>query len=152
VFCAVDFFSVELLTTRGLIRYMVLFVMDIATRKVQIAGIHTNPNGDWMKQVARNLTDSEEGFLRGKRFLIMDRDPLFTKAFKEMLKDGGVVHTLLVMIYHMLSRGADYHELGHEYLDKLRPHHLTKSQVKRLESLGYQSYWHPMNRLHDWIF
>jgi hypothetical protein len=34
---------------------MVLFVMDIATQKVQIAGIHTHPNGDWMKQVARNL-------------------------------------------------------------------------------------------------
>jgi len=48
-----------------------------------------------------------------------------------------VVHTILVMIYHMLSRGADYHELGHDYLDKLRPHHLTKSLVKRLESLGY---------------
>jgi putative transposase len=69
VFCAVDFFSIELLTTRGLIRYMVLFVMDIATRKVQIAGIHSNPNGDWMKQVARNLTNSEDAFPAGIRTL-----------------------------------------------------------------------------------
>jgi putative transposase len=107
VFCAVDFFSVELLTARGLIRYMVLFVMDIATRKVRIAGIHTNPNGDWMKQVARNLTDSEEGFLKGKRFLILDRDPLFTKAFKEMLKDGGVAPVPTALAAPMMNAHAE---------------------------------------------
>lgn len=49
-----------------------------------------------------------------------------------------VAHTLLVIIYHMLSRGVDYCELGHDYLDKLRPQHLTNYLVKRLESLGHK--------------
>ena len=42
-----------------------------------------------MKQIARNLTDSEDGFLRGIRYLILDRDPLDTLAFRKMLKDSG---------------------------------------------------------------
>ena len=62
----------------GLVRYHVLFVIDIATRCVCIGGITSDPNGEWMKQVARNLTDMWDGFLLGKRYLIHDRDPLFT--------------------------------------------------------------------------
>ncbi len=43
-----------------------------------------------MKQIARNLTDAEEGFLKGARYLIHDRDPLFTEAFREVLGSTGV--------------------------------------------------------------
>ena len=67
-----------------------LFVMELATRKVEIAGITPNPNGAFMAQVARNLTDLEDDFLRGKRFLIHDRDSKFTDQFLEILKDSGV--------------------------------------------------------------
>ena len=52
----------------GLVRYHVLFVIDIATRCVCIGGITSDPNGEWMKQVARNLTDMWDGFLLGKRY------------------------------------------------------------------------------------
>ena len=38
---------------------------------------------------ARNLTDPFDGFLRGVRYLIMDRDPLYTACFRHMLKDSG---------------------------------------------------------------
>ena len=89
VMAATDFFTVEMPSARGLVRYMVLFVIDLATRKVEIAGICKNPDGEWMKQIARNLT-AWDGFLAGKRYLVHDRDPLFTKAFKEILADGGV--------------------------------------------------------------
>lgn len=44
--------------------YFVLFVIDIATRRVQIARISNSPSGPWMKQVARQLTDPLDGFLR----------------------------------------------------------------------------------------
>jgi hypothetical protein len=54
---ATDLFTVEVLSPFGLIRYHVMFVIDIATRRVCIGGITSDPNGDWMKQVARNLTD-----------------------------------------------------------------------------------------------
>lgn len=42
-----------------------------------------------MMQAARNLTDETDGFLRGKRHLIHDRDPLYTKL-SETLAGAGV--------------------------------------------------------------
>jgi len=87
---ATDFFSAEVLTARGLIRYLVLFVMDLKTRRIEIAGIVRDPTGAWMAQVARNLTDAGDGFLRDSVYLIHDRDPLFTAAFTVVLKSGGV--------------------------------------------------------------
>jgi putative transposase len=86
---AVDFFTVEVLTLGGMVRHWVLVVMDLQTRKVEIAGITYEPCKVWMKQVARNLTDAVDGFLLGKRVMLMDRDPLFTAAFRTMLQRRG---------------------------------------------------------------
>jgi transposase InsO family protein len=85
-----DFFTVEVLTLVGLIRYYVFFVIHIQTRRVHIAGISHQPHGRWMQQIARNLTDADEGFLRGMRYLLVDRDPLYTEAFRGLLRDFGV--------------------------------------------------------------
>jgi putative transposase len=87
---ATDFFTVEVLTMFGLVRYYVLFVIDLESRRVEIAGIVHQPYGAWMKQVARNLTDPFDGFLVGTKYLIHDRDPLFTMVFREILKSSGV--------------------------------------------------------------
>ncbi len=87
---ATDFFTVEVVTWRGLVRYFVLFVIDLKSRRVEIAGITAKPNGEWMRQIARNLVDCEEGFLVNSRHLIHDRDPLFTHAFAATLKRTGV--------------------------------------------------------------
>jgi transposase InsO family protein len=87
---ATDFFTVEAVTWAGLVRFHVLFVIDLATRRVELAGIVHQPHEAWMLQVARNLTDVVDGFLLGKRYLIMDRDPLFTRAFRTMLATSGV--------------------------------------------------------------
>jgi putative transposase len=87
---AIDFFTVEVLTFRGLVRYFVLFAIDLKTRRVHIAGIIHEAYGQWTEQVARNLTDPVEGFLRNKRYLIHDRDPLFTRRFVDILEAGGV--------------------------------------------------------------
>lgn len=43
-----------------------------------------------MAQVARNLTDNGDGFLRDQRFLILDRDTKFTAQFRRILGDAGV--------------------------------------------------------------
>ncbi len=56
---------------------------------MQIVGITDQPCEIWMKQMARNLTDPFDGFLRGVRYLIMDRDPLFTTCFRNMLNKSG---------------------------------------------------------------
>jgi transposase InsO family protein len=50
---AADFFTVEVWTRRGLQRFVVLFFIELSTRKVQIAGIATGPNGLWMSQIGQ---------------------------------------------------------------------------------------------------
>ncbi len=87
---ATDFFTVEVWTLRGLIRYHVLFVIRLSTRKVHIAGIVPEPDGLWMRQVGRNLTDCVDGFLSECRYLIHDRSTLFTKEFLSILESAGV--------------------------------------------------------------
>jgi transposase InsO family protein len=88
--CGCDFFTVEALGLTGTVRYMVFFVIVVKTRAVEIAGIATNPDGEWMRQMARNLTDAADGFLRSATYLIHDRDPLFTEAFEAILRERGV--------------------------------------------------------------
>ena len=92
---AADFFTVEVWTKIGLVRYLVFFVIDLPTRRVEIAGIAPVPNGLWMHQIARNLIDDVGGFLRGKGFLIHDRDPLYTREFRELLSHAGVTSVRL---------------------------------------------------------
>jgi hypothetical protein len=87
---ACDFCSVEALSPFGTVRYMVFFVIQLKTRAVEVAGIRVDPDGEWMKQMARNLVDPVEGFLRGATHLIHDRDPLFTEGFAAILPAGGV--------------------------------------------------------------
>jgi len=57
---------------------------------MHVAGTSTHPTSAWMEQMARNLTDCEEGFLTGKRFLIIDRDAIFSSGFKSIVGDSGV--------------------------------------------------------------
>jgi len=90
VIVAADFFTIEAWTRQGLTRFLVLFLIDRSSRKVEIAGIARQANGLWMNQVARNLSDATDGFLVGKRYLIHDRDPLFTAEFLEILEASGV--------------------------------------------------------------
>ena len=87
---AMDFTTVELWTPGGLVTYYLLFVMHVATRRVEFAGCTPNPDEPWMKQIARTLTDCDEGFLTGKRYVIMDRDSKYTEEFRSILDQGGV--------------------------------------------------------------
>ena len=57
---AADFFTVEVWTPFGLVRHMVFFIIELQTRRVQIAGLAPDPNGPWMSQVTRNRTNSRE--------------------------------------------------------------------------------------------
>ena len=87
---AADFFTVEVWTARGLKRFLVLFFIDLSTRRVEIAGIASRANGLWMSQIGRRVTDAVDGILQGKRYLIHDRDPLFTAEFQGILASVGV--------------------------------------------------------------
>jgi transposase InsO family protein len=87
---ATDFFTVEVWTCSGLTRFIVLFFLDLKTRRVEIGGIASSANGLWMSQIARNLTDAVDGFFAGKQYLIHDRDPLYTKGFLGILAGSGI--------------------------------------------------------------
>ena len=63
---AADFFTVEVWTRKGLWRFMVLFFLELSTRKVEIAEIAAVANGLWMRQIGRNVTDAEQGILMAK--------------------------------------------------------------------------------------
>jgi putative transposase len=95
VLAATDFFTVEVATWHGLVTYYVLVVMELATRRVQIAGITPHPTAAFMPPCARQLTDPFDGFLLGKRYLLHDRDTKFTQAFDGLLKDSGVEPVVL---------------------------------------------------------
>ena len=73
--------SVRRLNRQGVV--VILFFMELSTRKVGIAGIGSSPSGLWMNQVGRHVTDGVDGLLNGKRYLIHDRDPLFTGRVPE---------------------------------------------------------------------
>jgi putative transposase len=43
-----------------------------------------------VEQLVRTLTDPVDGFLRTTRYLIHDRDPLYTRVVTDILTSGGV--------------------------------------------------------------
>jgi transposase InsO family protein len=90
VLASLDFTTIEAWTKRGLATYYLLFVMELSTRRVYFAGYTENPDDQWMLQVARNLSDFEDGFLRRKQYLVMDRDAKFSEAFRLTLEQAGI--------------------------------------------------------------
>jgi transposase InsO family protein len=90
VMAAIDFTTVEVWTKGGLTTFYLLFVMELKTRRVNFAGCTTNPNEAWMKAIARELTNHEDGFLKDKKHLIMDRDATFSPSFRSSLRNEGV--------------------------------------------------------------
>lgn len=87
---ATDFLTWEVLTPFGLVTHHILFFIRHIDRQVHIAGITTHPNGDWMRQMARNLTDPETGFLEEDMLLLHDRDTKYTAHFDRILNESGV--------------------------------------------------------------
>jgi transposase InsO family protein len=85
-----DFFTSEVWTPRGLITYYTLFVIDLRSRRVHVAGSTPTPDAWFMAQAARRLTDVVDGFLAGHRVLICDRDRKWTEGFRRIVQGAGV--------------------------------------------------------------
>lgn len=79
-----------MLTLRGLVRYFAWFVIDVKTRAVTLAQVTAAPSGEAMVKHARRMLDDVDGALREMKYLIVDRDPLCTREFREMLRRSGV--------------------------------------------------------------
>jgi len=84
---AYDFFTVE---TIGLTRLYVLFVVEVHSRRVHVAGITAYPTGGWVVQQARNLLMDLHDHVDRFRILIRDRDTKFTAAFDAVFTAAGI--------------------------------------------------------------
>jgi putative transposase len=90
VLAGIDFFTVEVLTWRGLVTYYVLFFIHLESRRVSVAGITRYPDEAWMEQMARNATDESHGHLKRRRYALHDRDTKFCASFRATLASGGI--------------------------------------------------------------
>jgi hypothetical protein len=90
VLAGTDFFTVEVVTLKGLITYYVLFFIHLESRKVCLAGLTPHPDEEWMKQIARNATLEGWGFLANCRYLLHDRDGKFCPSFDQIIESGNV--------------------------------------------------------------
>jgi len=120
---AMDFFTVEVWTAKGLTRFHVLFVIVLSTRRVEIAGISSTPHGAWVERVLRRQLDDFDGFLTNHKYLIHDRDPLFTKSMIEMLASAGIKSVKLPPKSPNLNAYAErfVRSIKHECLNRIIP-------------------------------
>ena len=75
---AVDFFTVD---TVWLQRLYVLFFIEVASRRVHLAGCTAHPDAQWVTQQARQVAWTFTERADPVRFLIRDRDRKFTAGF-----------------------------------------------------------------------
>jgi transposase InsO family protein len=90
VLVATDFFTAEVWTLGGLVTYYVLFFIRLSTREVHVVGVTPHPHQAWMRQVARNITMEQWGFLSPGQYLIHDRDGKYCPAFQQLIDTAGV--------------------------------------------------------------
>jgi transposase len=82
-----DFLTVDTLFLK---RFYVLFFIELATRRVHLAGLTGNPDGRWVAQQARNLLMQLDDEDARPRFLVRDRDSKFTRDFDEVFRSEGI--------------------------------------------------------------
>jgi hypothetical protein len=90
VLAGIDFFTVEVLTWRGLVTYYILFFIHLESRRVSLAGITRHPDQAWMQQMARISTRQSWGFLDQRRYVLHDCDTKFCSRFRATLTGGGI--------------------------------------------------------------
>jgi len=87
---ACDFFLVPVLTLAGIRHFHVFVFIQYCTRQIKVVGVRDTPDGAWMEQIARNITCPFEPELPNCKYLVHDRDSLYTHKFEQTLKDFGI--------------------------------------------------------------
>ena len=156
---AADFFTTEVWTWRGLVTYYSVFVIDLASRRVQILGSTPHPNDVFMRQVARTLTAADEGMLRRHGALICDRDRCWSPAFRHIRHTSGI---RLVQTPFQAPNANAYAErfvrsIKHECLARMIPlgeRHLQRlarssSSITTVDPAGNGEHQELQRRRHD---
>jgi hypothetical protein len=87
---AADFFTAEVWTTRGLVTFYTVFVIELESRRVRVVGSTRNPDEAFVVQALRQLSDGVDDVLRPGRVLICDRDPKWSETVAGFLEREGV--------------------------------------------------------------
>ena len=118
-----DFFTTEVWTWHGLVTYYTVFIIDLASRRVQILGSTPHPDAPFMQQIVRTLTMAEAGVVSLPQVLICDRDRKWSHDGRRRLRDASV---RVVLIPERAPNAHAYAErfvrsIKEECLDRIVP-------------------------------
>jgi transposase InsO family protein len=133
-----DFFTTEVWTWRGLVTYYTVFVIDVASRRVQSLGSTPHPEALFMPQIVRTLTMAEDGVVDATHVLIGDRDRKWSGDVRCQLRDAGI---RVVFTPERAPNANAYAErlvrsIKEEWLDRLMPigdRHFRQAVVEYVE-------------------
>jgi len=135
-----DFFTTEVWTWQGLVTSYTVFVLDLASRRVQILVSTPYPHELFMQQVVRTLTvaDADQ---RQPRMLICDRDRKWSRDIRRWLREAGI---RVVLIPERASNANAYAErfvrsIKEECLDRMIP--MGERHVRRAIA-AYVEHYH----------
>jgi transposase InsO family protein len=138
VIAGADFFTTEVWTCKGLVTYYTLFVIDLASRRVQILGSTPHPEALFMQQAVRTLTMADAGDLHMPRVLICDRDRKWSRDVRRRLREAGI----RVVLIPERAPNANAHaerfvrSIKEECLDRIIPigeHHVRRTVADFVE-------------------
>ncbi len=118
-----DVFTTEVWTWQGLVTYDTVFVIDLASRRVQLLGSTPYPEALFMQQIVRTLTMPETGAVGVPQVVICDRDRKWSREVRRRLREAGV---RVVLIPERAPNANAYAErfvrsINEECLDRLVP-------------------------------
>ena len=132
---ATDFFTVDIVDTFHGFKvrtYYVLFYIHLATRKIHIAGMTEHPNKMWMRRMAINAIDCEDGFLKDAKYIIHDRDTNFMKSgFRDILLRANVKPVAIA------RRAPDMNAYAERFVQTIKGECTKKLMFFREESLRF---------------
>jgi transposase InsO family protein len=128
VLVGTDFFTVEVLTLKGLVTYYVLFFIQLESRRVCVAGITPHPDQQWMEQMGRNVTMQKWGFLANSRYLLHDRDTKFCMSFRQLIEAGRVKPMPLP------ARSPNLNAYAERWVRSVKQECLSKTHLVRREA------------------
>jgi putative transposase len=108
-----------------------LTARELATRRVQVAGITPHLTAAFIQQCARQLADPFDRFLVGKRYLLHDRDTKFTQAFDALLKASGVEPIVLP------PRSPNLNAHGERFVRSIKEEALDRMVMVGAPALSY---------------